>query len=115
MDNALIEAARRQLAPQGILRAGINLSNFLLVTGKDEQDQHVGVSPGIAKSLAEALSVPLQLVPFPGPGSYLSPCVFLEREKVNYEQEKNTSEKIVITAALLPSLLLRQAGGRFSG
>ena len=70
------------------------------------QDQHVGVSPGIAKSLAEALSVPLQLVPFPGPGSYLSPCVFLEREKVNYEQEKNTSEKIVITAALLPSLLL---------
>jgi len=68
MDNALIEAARRQLAPQGILRAGINLSNFLLVTGKDEQDQHVGVSPGIAKSLAEALSVPLQLVPFPGPG-----------------------------------------------
>lgn len=68
MDIALIEAARRQLAPKGILRAGINLSNFLLVTGKDDQDQHVGVSPGIAKSLAEALSVPLQLVPFPGPG-----------------------------------------------
>ena len=52
------------------------------------QDQHVGVSPGIAKSLAEALSVPLQLVPFPGPGTYLSFCVFLEREKVNYDQEK---------------------------
>ena len=44
----------------------------------------MGVSPGIAKSLAEALSVPLQLVPFPGPGTYL----FLEREKVNYDQEK---------------------------
>ena len=28
----------------------------------------MGVSPGIAKSLAEALSVPLELVPFPGPG-----------------------------------------------
>ena len=46
------------------------------------QDQHVGVSPGIAKSLAEALSVPLQLVPFPGPGTYLSICVFLEIVKM---------------------------------
>ena len=26
------------------------------------------MSPGIAKSLAEALSVPLELVAFPGPG-----------------------------------------------
>jgi len=68
MDMALVEAARGQLAPRGVLRAGINLSNFLLVTGKDEQGQHQGVSPDIAKSLAEALSVPLQLVPFPGPG-----------------------------------------------
>ena len=48
------------------------------------QDQHVGVSPSIARSLAEALSVPLQLVPFPGPGTYL----FLERENVNYGREK---------------------------
>ena len=46
------------------------------------QDQHVGVSPGIAKSLAEALSVPLQLVPFPGPGTYLSVCVFLKIVKM---------------------------------
>ena len=52
------------------------------------QDQHVGVSPGIAKSLAEALSVPLQLVPFPGPGIYWSVCGFLERENVNYDHEK---------------------------
>ena len=31
------QAARGQLAPRGVLRAGINLSNFLLVTGKDDQ------------------------------------------------------------------------------
>ena len=37
------QAARRQLAPQGILRAGINLSNFLLVTGKDEQVTRIGI------------------------------------------------------------------------
>ena len=46
------------------------------------QDQHVGVSPGIAKSLAEALSVPLQLVPFPGPGICFSVCGFLEIVKM---------------------------------
>ena len=28
------------------------------------------MSPGIAKSLAEALSVPLELVAFPGPGDH---------------------------------------------
>ena len=33
------------------------------------QGHHQGVSPGIAKSLAEALSVPLELVAFPGPGT----------------------------------------------
>ena len=95
------QAARSQLAPRGVLRAGINLSNFLLVTGKDEQvmvtttmmtmtfltkmtimivmmmettaqGHHKGVSPGIAKSLAESLSVPLELVAFPGPGASLS-------------------------------------------
>ena len=77
-----LQAARAQLAPTGVLRAGINLSNFLLVSGKDEQvksielekstlflqDEHVGVSPGVAEALAKALSVPLKLVAFPGPG-----------------------------------------------
>ena len=57
------------------------------------QDQHVGVSPSIAKSLAEALSVPLQLVPFPGPGICFSVCGFLEREKLKYHQEKMPRRK----------------------
>ena len=33
MDMAVV---RSQLAPTGVLRAGINLSNFLLVTSRDE-------------------------------------------------------------------------------
>ena len=38
-----------QLAPTGVLRAGINLSNFLLVTGKSPTGDPVGVSPDMAR------------------------------------------------------------------
>ena len=39
---------RRQLAPTGILRAGINLSNFLLVTGRGPDGAPQGVAPDMA-------------------------------------------------------------------
>ena len=57
-----------QLAPHGTLRAGINLSNFLLVTGRDAFGSPEGVSPDMARALAERLGVPLRLVPFASPG-----------------------------------------------
>jgi len=41
------EAAKSELAPTGVLRAGINLSNFLLVTGRSANAEPVGVSPDI--------------------------------------------------------------------
>lgn len=57
-----------QLAPTGALRAGINLSNFLLVTGRGEQGEPQGVAPDMAAGIAEVLGVDLVLVPFKGPG-----------------------------------------------
>ena len=39
------EKLQAELAPTGILRAGINLSNFLLVTGKSASGEPEGVSP----------------------------------------------------------------------
>ncbi len=57
-----------ELAPTGVLRAGINLSNFLLVTGKSANGDPEGVSPSMAKALADKLGVPLKLVPFKSPG-----------------------------------------------
>lgn len=56
-----------ELAPAGLLRAGINLSNFLLVTGRDDAGGPVGVAPDMARAIAEALGVGLQLVPFDRP------------------------------------------------
>ncbi|MBW6398378.1 transporter substrate-binding domain-containing protein [Roseomonas sp. HJA6] len=57
-----------QIAPHGVLRAGINLSNFLLVTGRDEFGNPVGVSPDMAGAVAARLGVPLRLVPYASPG-----------------------------------------------
>jgi len=64
MDNRVVS----QLAPTGVLRAGINMSNFLLVTNKDENGLPVGVSPDIAHKLAELLGVKAELIAYPGPG-----------------------------------------------
>ena len=57
-----------ELAPTGVLRAGINMSNFLLVTGKTETGDPTGVSPDMAAEGARRLGVPLKLIPYKSPG-----------------------------------------------
>ena len=57
-----------QLAPTGVLRAGINMSNFLLVTGRTESGDPDGVSPDMARALGERLGLPVKMVPFATPG-----------------------------------------------
>ena len=41
------------IAPNGYLRVGINMSNFLLVVGKNEHGDPIGISPDIAKLIAK--------------------------------------------------------------
>ena len=62
------DKVRAQLAPTGVLRAGINLSNFLLVTGRSETNDPTGVAPDMAREIAAALGVPVKYVPFKSPG-----------------------------------------------
>ena len=57
-----------QLAPTGVLRAGINLSNFLLVTGRSATGDPQGVSPDMAGEIATRLGVPIKYVPYKSPG-----------------------------------------------
>jgi polar amino acid transport system substrate-binding protein len=57
-----------QLAPHGVLRAGINMSNFLLVTGRTASGDPDGVSPSLARAIADGLGVPVRYVMFPKPG-----------------------------------------------
>ena len=62
------DKAKAELAPTGILRAGINLSNFLLVTGRSATGDPEGVAPDMAREIAAALGVPVKYVPFKSPG-----------------------------------------------
>jgi polar amino acid transport system substrate-binding protein len=57
-----------ELAPTGVLRAGINLGNFLLVSGKDPAGEPAGVAPDLAREIALRLGVPVAYGPFARPG-----------------------------------------------
>ncbi len=56
-----------ELAPTGVLRAGINMSNFLLVTGKTASGDPDGVAPDMAAEIARRLGVPVRYVQFERP------------------------------------------------
>src|SRR3954447_6503797 len=57
-----------ELAPTGVLRAAINMGNFLLVTGKAPNGDPTGVSPDMAAAVAARLGVPVQFVAYARPG-----------------------------------------------
>ena len=64
----MINNISKKLAPTGVLRVGLNMSNFLLVNSKDSGGLPDGVSPDIGKKLAEELDVNCKLVEFEKPG-----------------------------------------------
>jgi polar amino acid transport system substrate-binding protein len=57
-----------ELAPTGVLRAAINMGNFLLVTGKTPSGDPTGVSADIAAAIAARLGVPVKFMPYARPG-----------------------------------------------
>ena len=64
----MIDTISKKLAPRGILRIGLNMSNFLLINGKDTSGLPDGVSPDIGKRLAKVLNVKHELVQYAKPG-----------------------------------------------
>ena len=88
-----------ELAPTGVLRAGINLSNFLLVTGRSTSGDPEGVSPSMAKAVADRLGVPVRYVPFAKPGP-LADAVDDDVWDIGLiGAEPQRAEKIAFTAA----------------
>ncbi|MGQ4808841.1 hypothetical protein NKDENANG_02234 [Candidatus Entotheonellaceae bacterium PAL068K] len=59
---------RSELAPTGVLRAGINMANFLLVSGRTADGDPEGVAPDMAREIAARLGVPVSYVPYESPG-----------------------------------------------
>jgi polar amino acid transport system substrate-binding protein len=92
-------AAVAALAPHGVLRAGINLSNFLLVTGRDADGSPSGVSPDMARELARRLGVDVELVPFKSPGELADAATADAWDVGNIGAEPARATSIAFTAA----------------
>jgi len=66
---ASADAAAAELAPNGVLRAAINLGNFLLVTGRAANGDPQGVAPDLAAEIAARLGVAVRYAPFARPSA----------------------------------------------
>ncbi len=95
VDHAVIA----ELAPHGVLRAGINMSNFLLVTDTAANGDPVGVSPDMAAEIARRLGVDLVLVPYPHPGALADAATRDEWDIGNIGAEPQRAKTIAFSAA----------------
>lgn len=88
-----------QLAPTGVLRAAINMGNFLLVTGKTADGGPDGVSPEMAREIAARLGVPCKLVPYARPNEIADAAGTNAWDIANIGAEPQRAAKISFTAA----------------
>lgn len=109
--------ATSELAPTGVLRAGINLSNFLLVTGRAPDGAPEGVSPDMARAVADRLGVPLRLVPFDRPDALAEAAGTGAWDIGLIGAEPKRAERISFTDAYaeIESTFLVRAGAPFTG
>ena len=90
---------RAQLAPKGVLRAGINMANKLLVTAETASGEPEGVGPELAGHIADRLGVQVVYVPFASPGE-LADAVTEDVWDIGLiGAEPTRAEKIIFTAA----------------
>jgi polar amino acid transport system substrate-binding protein len=94
-----------ELAPTGVLRAGINLSNFLLVTCRSQSGDPEGVAPDMAHEIAARLGVPVKYAPFNTPGELADAAESGIWDIGLIGAEPQRAEKITFTAAGLPPAL----------
>jgi len=88
-----------QLAPTGVLRAAINMGNFLLVTSRTPSGDPAGVSPDMAAAIAERLGVPVKYVPYKTPGELADAAGTNTWDIGLIGAEPARAEKIAFTAA----------------
>ena len=88
-----------ELSSNGVLRAAINMSNFLLVTDKTKEGTPIGVSPDMAKELANKLDLQLKLIPYDTPGEIADDAENDNWDICNIGAEPQRAEKINFSAA----------------
>ena len=90
---------RDELAPTGVLRTAINLSNFLLVTDKAADGDPVGVSPDMARAVAHRLGIGVEYLTYATPGELADAAVEDVWDIGNIGAEPSRAQTITFTAA----------------
>jgi polar amino acid transport system substrate-binding protein len=98
-EDSMTPEIKAQLAPHGVLRAGINMSNFLLVTGRTAGGDPTGVSPSMAAAIADRLGVPVKYIQYAKPGELADDAGKDLWDIGNIGAEPARAEKISFTAA----------------
>lgn len=93
------DKVRRQLTRTGTLRAGINMGNPLLVTGRTADGEPDGVAPDMARALAARLEIPVKLVPFSKPAEVAAAAGGDAWDICLIGAEPQRADKIEFTAA----------------
>jgi polar amino acid transport system substrate-binding protein len=88
-----------ELAPRGVLRVGINMANFLLVSGSGPAGEPEGVAPDLAREIATCLGVTVAYVPFARPGELADAAGSDVWDIGLIAAEPARAEKIAFTAA----------------
>ena len=100
----------QQLAPTGVLRAAVNLSNPLLIEQQSlssslpqNLDIITGLSPSFAAAIANRLNVPLKLVPYEHPDTICTAAEEWQQSRINnsikQKQQQNQPWDITLIAA----------------
>jgi len=105
-----------QLAPTGVLRAGINTSNGLLVTGMSPSGDPQGVAPDMAAEIAKRLAVPVAYVKFDRPSKLADAAGTNQWDIGLIGAEPARAEKIAFTPAYceIEATYLVQPGSAFN-
>ncbi len=95
----MLEQIRTELAPTGVLRAAINLSNFLLVSDRALSGEPIGVSPDMARAVADRLHVPVEFILYETPGALADAALEDLWDIGNLGAEPERAKRISFTAA----------------
>ncbi len=112
----MTEDALTELASTGVLRAGINMANSLLVTGKTSDGDPVGVAADMARAIADRLGVAVRYVPFKSPGELADAAGSAVWDVGLIGAEPSRAERIAFTAAYveIEATYLVPEGSRFT-
>ena len=90
-----------ELAPKGVLRVGINLSNFLLVSGRKKNGDPKGIAPDLAAEIARDLDINVRYICFETPRELADAAVEQSWDIALIGREPERAQRINFTSAYI--------------